>query len=76
MDQILELVNMHLDEIALFFIVLFFLIGVKLIISSFKMPANYYSNKEKELSTVHRILLARQLSNDEKADKLKSIYKD
>ena len=76
MDQILLIINAHLDEVAIFFIVLCFLIGVKLIISSFKMPPNYYSNKKTEETTVKRILLARQLCQTEKIDKLKTIYKD
>ena len=76
MENILEILDKHLDEIAIFLLAIFLLIWVKMIISSVKMPPSYYSNKKIEDTIVKKILVTRLLDDSEKMEKIKTLYKD
>jgi len=75
MEFFINILNNHLEEIAIFFIIFSILIGFKMILSSFKMPQYYQENKKVEQSVVNRILRTRQLDDAEKIKRLKDIFR-
>ncbi len=64
----------RLNSLALFVLLFVCLIGLKMIISSFKMPDKYYANKKTETVVLRKVLRTKQLDDFEKEQKIRDIF--
>ncbi len=74
MEIFLEMLSNNLKEVSIFMAVFLFLIGIKLILSAFKMPPAYKKQKKAEKDALKKILLSRQINDFQKSKQLKDMY--
>ncbi len=75
MEEFLSFVDGNFSEVAIFLMVLISLIGIKVIISTFKFPKVFYDNKKDQDIAIKNVIITPNLTTEEKKAKIKTILK-